>query len=107
MIIQDVDHNPNQGALLSDVRAEILRALDCQAVVTNGTVRDLPALAAMNFPAFCQFVSASNAYMHTSQVEILGLHVAPGDLVYVDVRGAVLLPEGSIEEICRVRLRPA
>ena len=42
-VIQDVDHHPGQGAVLSNVHAEVLRALNCQSVITNGAVRNLPA----------------------------------------------------------------
>lgn len=95
-VIQDVDHKPGQGAVLSDVHAEILRALRCQALITNGAVRNLPALNDMQFPAFSQFVTASHAYVHMvdfdTPVDILGLHVRPGELVYADVHGALVLP---------------
>jgi regulator of RNase E activity RraA len=105
-VIQDVDHGPGQGAMLSDVHAEILRALDCCAVITNGAVRDLPALTAMGLPVFSQFVTASHSYVHMVAydvpVEVLGLHVNPGDLIFVDVHGALLLPPESIDGIIRV-----
>lgn len=105
-VIQDIDERPGQGAVLSGVHAEILRALNCQALITNGAVRDLPALAAMGFPAFSQTVTASHSYVHMVDfdvpVEVLGLHVRPGDLVFADVHGAILLPEDSIGDIIRV-----
>jgi len=105
-VIQDVDHKPGQGAVLSDVHAEVLRALNCQGLITNGAVRDLPALAAMEFPTFAQFVAASHSYVHMVDfnvpVEILGLHVKPGDLVFVDVHGALLLPPEAVDAVIRV-----
>ena len=105
-VIQDVDPKPGQGAVLSDVHAEILRALDCRSVITNGAVRNLPGLSAMHFPAFSQFVATSHAYVHLVDydrpVEILGLHVKPGDLVFADVHGALVLPQDIIGDIVRV-----
>jgi 4-hydroxy-4-methyl-2-oxoglutarate aldolase len=105
-IIQDVDRNPGQGAMLSDVHGEILRALDCCAVITNGAVRDVPALTAMGVPVFSQFIAASHSYVHMLDfevpVEVLGLHVKPRDLVLVDVHGAVLLPPDAIDDMIRV-----
>src|SRR5882724_10241857 len=41
-VIQDIDHKPGQGAVLSDVHAEVLRALNCHGLITNGAVRNLP-----------------------------------------------------------------
>lgn len=105
-VIQDVDHNPGQGAVLSDVHAEILRALDCHSLITNGAVRNLPALAAMSFPAFSQFVTASHAYVHMidfdTPVDIFGLHVKPGDLIYADIHGALVLPLDALDDLVRV-----
>lgn len=105
-LIQDVDHNPGQGAVLSDVHAEVLRALNCHGVITNGAVRNLPSLAEMGFPAFSQFVTASHAYIHLVDfdvpVEILGLRVKPGDLVFADVHGALVLPDDALDDIIRV-----
>ena len=105
-VIQDVDHKPGQGAVLSDFHAEVLRALHCQGLITNGAVRNLPALAAMSFPTFSQFVAVSHAYVHMVDfnvpVEILGLHVTPGDLIFADVHGAILLPPEEIDDIIRV-----
>jgi len=105
-VIQDMDSKPGQGAVMSDIHAEILRALGCHAVVTNGAVRNIPALAAMHFPVFSQFVAASHAYMHVVDfnipVDILGLHVNTGDLIYTDVHGALLLPPTEIDDVIRV-----
>lgn len=105
-VIQDVDAEPGTGAVLSDVHANVLQALGCCGVVTNGSVRNVEALAVMRFPAFSQSVSMSHAYVHMvnfgGPVEILGLRIAPSDLIYVDVHGALLLPSGEIDDIIRI-----
>ncbi len=105
-VIQDVDHKPGQGAVLSDVHAEVLRALNCLGLVTNGAVRDLPGLVTMGFPTFSQFITASHSYVHLVDfnvpVEILGLQIKPGDLVFVDVHGAIVLPPAAIDDVVRV-----
>ncbi|MCC7157616.1 MAG: RraA family protein [Bryobacterales bacterium] len=102
-VIQDVDNPPGQGAVLSDVHAHILRALDCRGVVTNGAVRNVGELARLNFPAFSAHVAMSRAYVHMVEfdvpVTILGLTVRPADLIYVDVHGALLIPEEVISDV--------
>ncbi len=45
VIIEDVDSKPGLGAFIGEVHANILLALGCVAVVTNGAVRDLPDFA--------------------------------------------------------------
>ena len=45
VVVQDIDDRPGLGAFLGEVHANILRALGCAAYLTNGAVRDLPAVA--------------------------------------------------------------
>jgi regulator of RNase E activity RraA len=105
-VIQDVDKQPGQGAVLSDVHAEVLRALNCHAVVTNGAVRNVPELARIGFPAFASFITMSHAYVHMVEhgtpVEILGLHIAPEDLIYVDVHGVLSVPQDHVDDVIRI-----
>ena len=105
-VIQDIDTHPGLGAVLSDVHAAVLSALNCHAVVTNGAVRNVPGLAAMGFPAFAAHVSMSHAYVHMVEfgvpVEILGLKVAPADLLYADFHGVLSIPEDLMPDILRV-----
>jgi regulator of RNase E activity RraA len=50
----------------------------------------------MEFPMFASAVSASHAYVHVvdfgAPVEIFGLPVRSGDLLYADVHGVVSIP---------------
>ena len=50
----------------------------------------------MEFPVFASAVSVSHAYMHVvdfgTPVEIFGLGVQSGDLLYADVHGVVSIP---------------
>ena len=95
-VIQDIDPAPGGGACVGEVHAAILKALHCTAVITNGAVRDLPAVSKLDFPMFAPFVTVSHAYMHSvdygEPVEILGLHIRPGDLLYADCHGVVSVP---------------
>jgi len=105
-VIQDVDVKPGQGAVLSDIHAEVLRALGCQAVVTNGAVRNVPELARTGFPAFAAYITMSHAYVHMVEhgtpVEIQGLTIAPEDLIYVDVHGVLSIPPALVDDIIRI-----
>ena len=105
-VIEDTDKTPGAGAALSDIHAHVLAALDCQAVVTNGAVRNVPQLAAMGFTAFSSAVTISHAYVHMIAhevpVEIFGLTIAPSDLLYLDVHGVLSVPEEAIPDILRI-----
>src|SRR5690242_16265224 len=63
-VVQDIDPRPSAGACVGEVHAAILKALGCAAVVTNGAVRDIPAVAKMQFPMFARHVAVSHAYVH-------------------------------------------
>jgi 4-hydroxy-4-methyl-2-oxoglutarate aldolase len=95
-VIQDVDEHRGTGASVGEVHANILRALECAGVVTDGAVRDLPAVRAMRFSMFASHVSASHAYVHMVDfghpVEICGLKIKTGDLLFGDCHGVVAIP---------------
>lgn len=95
-VIQDIDPTPGSGAVAGEIHSAILRALKCVALVTNGTVRDLPAVRRMGFPLFACHVSVSHAYVHIvdfgGPVEICGLKIQPGDLLCADCHGVLSIP---------------
>ena len=95
-VLQDIDLTPGHGASVGEVHAAILRALGCEGVVTNGSVRDIPAAAAMKFPMFASGVSASHSYIHMVDfgglVQICGLAIRTGDLLYADCHGVLSIP---------------
>ena len=64
VVVQDVDIIPGLGAFVGEVHANILRALKCVAYVTNGAVRDLPAVRASGLQLFAACTSPSHAFVH-------------------------------------------
>ena len=103
MVIEDVDPHPGTGAFLGEVHASILKALGCVGAVTNGAVRDLPAIRKMGFPLFSGSLSVSHAYVHVVDfgvpVTIGGLEIQPGDLLHGDEHGILRIPLTIAEEI--------
>ena len=95
-VIQDLDSSAMGASTIGEVHAAILKAFDCEGVVTNGAVRDIPGVSRMQFPMFASAVSVSHAYMHIvdfgKPVEIFGLAIHSGDLLYADVHGIVSIP---------------
>lgn len=103
MVVEDVDERPGSGALVGELHAAIALALNCVGYVTNGSVRDLPALAAMDFQLFAGSVAVSHMYAHISEhghpVEIGGLKVSPGELIHGDRHGVHSIPLSIAPEI--------
>lgn len=96
VVVQDVATKVGLGSLLGAVHINILRALGCIGAVTNGSVRDLPAARALNFPLYSGCVSVSHAYVHIVEfgtpVEIGGLKIQSGDLLHGDLHGVQSIP---------------
>jgi regulator of RNase E activity RraA len=104
VVIQDVATRPGLGSLLGAVLANILQRLDCAGVVTNGSVRDIPAMEALgHFQVFAGNVSVSHAYAHIVEVggpvEIGGLKISPGDLLHGDRHGVQSVPMSMVAQI--------
>lgn len=96
VVIEDVDSKPGAGTFIGEVHANILMALGCVGAVTNGVVRDVPAIEATGFQLFASGMAVSHAYAHIVDfghpVEIAGLAVRPGDLLHADMHGVLCVP---------------
>jgi 4-hydroxy-4-methyl-2-oxoglutarate aldolase len=96
VVIEDADATPGLGAFIGEVHANVLLALGCVAVVTNGAVRDLPEVRRSGLQMFAGNISVSHAYAHVFDfgrtVEIAGLTVQPGDLIQGDLHGVQTIP---------------
>ncbi len=103
VVVQDVDRDPGSGAFLGEVHASILSALDCVGAVTNGAVRDLPAVESTGFHFFAGNVSVSHSYAHIVEiggpVEVGRLRVQPRDLLLGDIHGVLSIPKEIALEI--------
>jgi regulator of RNase E activity RraA len=96
VVIEDASTRPGLGSLVGAVHMNILRALHCAGVVTNGSVRDLPAAESAGFHYFSSGVSVSHAYVHIVEfgqpAEIDGLKINSGDLLHGDLHGVQVVP---------------
>lgn len=109
LVLQDVDDRPGRGAFVGDVHAAILKALGCAAHLTNGAVRELPAVRAMGIQLFAGSIAVSHAYAHIfdfgASVNIGGLEVRTGDLLHGDRHGVLTVPIKFATEIPAVASR--
>ncbi len=95
-VIQDLDPEAGRASTVGEVHASILKALQCEGLITNGAVRDIPGVSRMQFPMFAAAVSVSHSYIHIVEfgapVEIFGLKIRSGDLLFADLHGVVSIP---------------
>ena len=96
VVVEDVSSRPGLGSLVGAVHMNILRALNCVGVVTNGAVRDIPAADSAGFHFFAGSVTVSHAYIHIveigNQVQVGGLKIKSGDLLHGDMHGVQSIP---------------
>jgi regulator of RNase E activity RraA len=99
VVIEDKDEPPGYGAFWGEVQTNVHKALGCLGTITNGSVRDIPAVAE-GFQMLAGSLSPSHAYVHVVEfgapVTIHGMAVKSGDLVHADRHGAVVVPVDKI-----------
>ena len=102
VIIQDVDDHPGTGAFWGEVQSAIHVGLGARGLITNGSVRDLDQWAP-GFQFLAATISASHAYARPvsvgGEIEVLGMHVRPGDLIHADRHGAVIVPPALVRAL--------
>jgi regulator of RNase E activity RraA len=103
VVIQDLDGaQSGYGAFWGEVQSAIHVGLGAQALITNGSVRDLDQWA----PGF-QFLAARVAPSHAfakpvafgGEVMVFGLRVRPDDLIHADRHGAVIVPRALVTAV--------
>jgi 4-hydroxy-4-methyl-2-oxoglutarate aldolase len=111
VVVQDIDDRPGFGAFVGGVHASILQALQCAAFATNGSVRDVNAVRGLGFQFFAASVAVSHAFAHIidfgGPVEVAGLTVASGDVLFGDGDGLLSLPPQAIADVPGVASRMA
>jgi regulator of RNase E activity RraA len=101
-VLQDVDATPGFGAFWGEVQTNVHKGLGCPGAVTDGSIRDLDALAE-GFHLIGGEVGPSHAHVHVvgigAQVNIFGMMVQDGDLIHADRHGAVVIPADGAAEL--------
>jgi len=102
IVVHDLDEPRGQGAQWGEVQANIHRALGCAGVVTDGSVRDLEAMAP-EFVVLAGSIMPSHAHVHLvdfgGTVSVAGMTVSPNDVIHADRHGAVVIPPEAVKEI--------
>jgi 4-hydroxy-4-methyl-2-oxoglutarate aldolase len=105
-VVEDIDEKAGFGAVAGEVHVAIMQRLGCVGLVTNGSVRDLGGVEKTGFAFYAGGVSPSHSYEHmvdhNQPVEIAGLVISPGDLLYADRNGLISIPlqiAGKLPEV--------
>lgn len=96
VVLQDLDNPPAVGSFWGEVNVTVHKALGCIGTITNGGVRDLDEVERLGFGYLASATIVSHAYVHIVDyavpVEVGGLTIRPGDLLFADRHGALLIP---------------
>lgn len=104
VLVVDAEADLTAGALWGDIMAEEAKRRGFKAVVIDGAVRDLRGLLDVGFPTFAAGLTprlGTNLQVGQVQVPIScgGVAVRPGDWVFGDDDGLVVLPIEQLETI--------
>ncbi|HEX3861691.1 MAG TPA: RraA family protein [Stellaceae bacterium] len=102
-VIQDIDGpDTGFGAFWGEVQTHVHAGLGCAGVITDGSVRDLDAMAP-NFIVLAGSIMPSHAHVHLVEfggtVSVFGMVVSANDVIHCDRHGAVVVPHDVIEKI--------
>lgn len=102
-VIQDIDApDTGFGAFWGEVQTHVHAGLGCAGVITDGSVRDLDAMAP-NFVVLAGSIMPSHAHVHLvdfgGTVSVFGMLVSPNDIIHCDRHGAVVVPADAVDKI--------
>ncbi len=105
VVLQDLDGaRAGFGSFWGEVNSHIHRGLGARGVITNGSIRDIPANAA-GFQMLAGSVMPSHAHVHIVDmnvpVTVAGMAVQSGDLIHADQHGAVVVPHAAAARIAQ------
>jgi regulator of RNase E activity RraA len=84
------------------VQTHVHAGLGCAGVITDGSVRDIDAMAP-NFMVLAGSIMPSHAHVHLvdfgGTVSVAGMTVSPNDVIHADRHGAVVVPPEAVKEL--------
>jgi regulator of RNase E activity RraA len=109
--VQVIDTDGDDSvAHFGDISGRIARKFGCRGAVIDGNVRDIRLLEEDQFPIFCRGIQPIDAYgkwqitEYQTIIHMRGIQgtveVAPGDFLFADLDGVLVIPESLIEQVC-------
>jgi regulator of RNase E activity RraA len=94
-----------ETGIMGELTATALQVKQCRGAIVNGYTRDLRKLIKMGYPTFAWGASPIDTTGRVRVVEynipitIGGMQVTPGDLVFADLDGIMVIPREAEEEV--------
>src|ERR1700722_623358 len=102
-VLQDIDApDTGFGAFWGEVQTHVHAGLGCAGVITDGSVRDIDAMAP-NFMVLAGSIMPSHAHVHLVEYGgpggVFGMLVSPNNIIHCDRHGALVVPYDAVEKI--------
>jgi regulator of RNase E activity RraA len=104
VVVMEARGVPDAGTI-GDIFALRVHALGGAGVITDGALRDTPAIMAIDLPVYHQSSHAATYGRHhmpysvDDSITCAGVFVQPGDVVVGDAEGVVVIPQALAEEV--------
>ena len=101
IVVQDVSGAPGRYACAGEVMATMAKRLGAVGMVTDGGLRDLNEVKALDFHYFARFPVVSHSNFEIvevgGEVTLDGETIRTGDLLHGDVNGIVVIPPACLD----------
>lgn len=88
-----------------DILTRVAQKKLLSGTVVHGVVRDVASIRAAHYPVFCEGIymrSGKNRVYKTAEqclINIYGVTIHPGDMMFADDNGVLCIPAGKLEEV--------
>ena len=102
-----------RSSLWGELLSTAAEARGAQGAVIDGFTRDSQAIAAMEFPLFVRGIAPydskgrSDVIAYNTTIECGGVKVCPGDLVFGDFDGVVVVPQAVEDQVLKAAFEKA
>ncbi|NRA89221.1 MAG: RraA family protein [Rhizobiales bacterium] len=109
-VASGASHNYALWGELMSTRAKILGA---RGALVNGYARDIDGILALDFPCYCSGFYAQDqgprgkVIDYRTTIEFGGIRIEPGDLIFGDKEGVLIIPKKIEEETIELSLEKA
>lgn len=106
-------HWSTNGGVWGELLSTLAKRRGARGAVMDGLTRDTRKIAEMNFPVFAAGIRPTDSYGRTLAleydvpVECGGVRINPGDVVFADEDGVVVIPKGREEKVVARALEKA